>query len=197
MKRFADARVAAVFKAYPPPSRPGCWRCASWCSTSPPRRAGVGRLTETLKWGQPSYLTAESGSGTTVRIDRLKNRDDGYAIYFHCQSGLVEAVPRRSTPTRSPTRASVPSCSSEGSPAGARARPLHRARPHPSSTEEDWEQRRHDRQAEGQGGDRGRRGLERPGLGQRQVHGASPSRARAPGCSASTASAPPPRRRSA
>ena len=50
--------------------------------------AGVGRLTETLKWGQPSYLTDESGSGTTVRIDRLK-ASDGYAVYFHCQSGLL------------------------------------------------------------------------------------------------------------
>jgi hypothetical protein len=48
----------------------------------------VGRLTETLKWGQPSYLTEETGSGTTVRIDRLKT-GDGYAIYFHCQSGLL------------------------------------------------------------------------------------------------------------
>ena len=50
---------------------------------------GVGPLTETLKWGQPSYLTQESGSGSTVRIDRLK-KGDGYAIYFHCQSGLVD-----------------------------------------------------------------------------------------------------------
>jgi Domain of unknown function (DU1801) len=51
--------------------------------------AGVGRLTETLKWGQPSYLTEETGSGTTVRIDRLKS-GDGYAVYFHCQSGLID-----------------------------------------------------------------------------------------------------------
>lgn len=50
--------------------------------------ADVGPLTETLKWGQPSYLTGETGSGTTVRIDRLKTRD-GYAVYFHCQSGLI------------------------------------------------------------------------------------------------------------
>jgi len=50
---------------------------------------GVGALTETLKWGQPSYLTEETGSGTTVRIDRLKGDGGGYAIYFHCQSGLV------------------------------------------------------------------------------------------------------------
>ena len=50
--------------------------------------SGVGHLTETLKWGQPSYLTVETGSGTTVRIDRLKS-GGGYAVYFHCQSGLL------------------------------------------------------------------------------------------------------------
>jgi hypothetical protein len=38
--------------------------------------------------GSASYLTQETKSGTTVRIDRLK-KGEGYAIYFHCQSGLV------------------------------------------------------------------------------------------------------------
>lgn len=90
MKRFDDARVAAVFKAYPPGLRARLVALRALVFDTASRTAGVGRLSETLKWGQPSYLTAESGSGTTVRIDRLKNRDDGYAVYFHCQSGLVE-----------------------------------------------------------------------------------------------------------
>jgi hypothetical protein len=90
MKRFDDARVAAVFKAYPPGLRARLVALRALVFDTASRTAGVGRLSETLKWGQPSYLTAESGSGTTVRIDRLKNRDDVYAIYFHCQSGLVE-----------------------------------------------------------------------------------------------------------
>ena len=90
MKRFDDARVAAVFKAYPPGLRARLMALRELVFDTANRTAGVGRLSETLKWGQPSYLTAESGSGTTVRIDRLKNRDDGYAIYFHCQSGLVD-----------------------------------------------------------------------------------------------------------
>ncbi len=50
---------------------------------------GVGPLEETLKWGQPSYLTAQTKSGTTVRIDRVKAEEGKYAAYFHCQSGLV------------------------------------------------------------------------------------------------------------
>ena len=34
---------------------------------------GVGALEETLKWGQPSYLTPETKSGSTIRIDRMKS----------------------------------------------------------------------------------------------------------------------------
>ncbi|MEI7871111.1 MAG: DUF1801 domain-containing protein [Alphaproteobacteria bacterium] len=89
MRRFGDARVAAVFKDYPPDLRKRLMALRELVFDTAAATPGVGRLDETLKWGQPSYLTAESGSGTTVRIDCLKNRD-GYAIYFHCQSGLVD-----------------------------------------------------------------------------------------------------------
>ena len=51
---------------------------------------GVGALQETLKWGQPSYLTTVTKSGSTIRIDRVKSDDAGYALFFHCQTDLVE-----------------------------------------------------------------------------------------------------------
>src|SRR5476649_1956660 len=89
MKRFADRRVAAVFKAYPADLRRRLMTLRELVFETAARTEGVGALSETLKWGQPSYLTAETGSGTTVRIDRLK-KSNGYAIYFHCQSGLIE-----------------------------------------------------------------------------------------------------------
>ena len=88
MKRFSDPRVASLFKAYPPAVRARLMALRELVLDTAAKTTGVGRLRETLKWGQPSYLTEETGSGTTVRIDRLK-AGDGYAIYFHCQSGLV------------------------------------------------------------------------------------------------------------
>ena len=88
MKRFADRAVSSVFKAYPASVRRRLMILRELLFETAARTEGVGALSETLKWGQPSYLTAETGSGTTVRIDRLK-KNDGYAIYFHCQSGLV------------------------------------------------------------------------------------------------------------
>jgi len=88
MKRFADPAVAAVFKAYPAGMRKRVLALRELVFDVAAKTEGVGPLTETLKWVQPSYLTEETKSGTTVRIDRLK-KADGYALYVHCQSGLV------------------------------------------------------------------------------------------------------------
>lgn len=54
------------------------------------RTAGVGRVQETLKWGQPSYLTPETKSGSTIRIDQVTSAAGQYAVYFHCRTNLVE-----------------------------------------------------------------------------------------------------------
>jgi hypothetical protein len=54
---------------------------------------GAGRIEETLKWGQPSYLTPETKSGSTVRIDHVDGKQ--YAIYFHCQTDLPRALSRQ------------------------------------------------------------------------------------------------------
>ncbi len=88
MRRFADSRVASLFKSYPPGVRGRLMALRELVFDTAARTEGVGPLTETLKWGQPSYLTEETGAGTMVRIDRLKAAD-GYAVSFHCQSGLL------------------------------------------------------------------------------------------------------------
>jgi Domain of unknown function (DU1801) len=50
---------------------------------------GVGPLEEALRWGQLSFITNVSGSGSTIRIDGLRGDPTKYAIFFHCQSGLI------------------------------------------------------------------------------------------------------------
>ncbi len=50
---------------------------------------GVGAVLQALRWGQFSFLTPETGSGSTFRIDGIRNDSHKLAIYFHCQSGLV------------------------------------------------------------------------------------------------------------
>lgn len=51
--------------------------------------AGESRLVETLKWGQPSYLTEAPKSGATVRIDADASHDGDYALYVPCSTTLV------------------------------------------------------------------------------------------------------------
>ncbi len=113
MKRFADKRVAALFRSYPPAVRAKLLALRELVIDVAARTPGVGPLTETLKWGQPSYLTEETGAGTTVRLGRLKT-SEGCALYFHCQSGLSGDF-AISTGTPSVTRASAPCCSGPGS----------------------------------------------------------------------------------
>jgi len=50
----------------------------------------TGGLTETLKWGQPSWLPKTPRVGTTVRIDARKAPEAGCALFVHCQTSLAE-----------------------------------------------------------------------------------------------------------
>jgi len=88
--RFSDAAVDAVFAAYPIPLKTRLLALRRLILETARTTTGVGALQETLKWGQPSYLTTETRSGSTIRIDRIKSATDQYAIYFHCQTDLVE-----------------------------------------------------------------------------------------------------------
>ena len=54
----------------------------------------VGRLTETLKWGEPAYLTDETGSGSTIRLGRVKD-SDAPAILFNCKTTLIDTFRER------------------------------------------------------------------------------------------------------
>jgi len=89
-RQSLNSDVAAVFASYPPALRRKLQRLRSLIVDTARASDGVGPLQETLKWGQPSYLPAETGSGTTVRIDQLKDEPGRYAMYFHCQTNLVE-----------------------------------------------------------------------------------------------------------
>ena len=50
----------------------------------------VGSISQELRWNQFSFLTLASGSGSTIRIDGRRDDAAKVAIYFHCQSGLVD-----------------------------------------------------------------------------------------------------------
>lgn len=47
----------------------------------------VGEITETLKWGEPSYLAKH---GSTVRLAWQAKHADHVSVFFNCNSILVE-----------------------------------------------------------------------------------------------------------
>jgi len=90
---IADPAIAAVFAAYPKRSQAKLLALRALILETAARTPGVGALEETLKWGQPSYLTRETRSGSTIRIDWVKpgpgETGERYGLYVHCQTTLV------------------------------------------------------------------------------------------------------------
>ena len=85
-----SAEVAAVFDAYPKEIKSKLMFLRQLIIDVASRTYGVGKLEETLKWGQPSYLTTQTKSGSLVRIDQIKSQEGKYAMFFHCQTTLVD-----------------------------------------------------------------------------------------------------------
>jgi len=90
MKSIKNPEVAFVFSTYPPNFRRKLLALRSLIFAVARNTEGVGKLEETLKWGEPAYLTSESGSGTTVRIHWKRSAPTRYGMNFHCQTTLVE-----------------------------------------------------------------------------------------------------------
>ncbi len=83
---FADPAVAARFAAMAEPARTGLLDLRRLILATAATTPGVGPLLETLKWGQPAYLTPITKSGSTLRLDATNG---GFAIYAHCQTTII------------------------------------------------------------------------------------------------------------
>ena len=82
--------VARAFDAYPPNMRRKLMALRKLILQTAAATDGVGDIEETLKWGEPAYVTAQTHSGSTVRIGWKKSAPEQYAMYFHCQTRLIE-----------------------------------------------------------------------------------------------------------
>jgi len=87
---FDAPEVAQHFESYPSAARRRLLALRELIFDTAAATLGVGALTETLKWGEPAYLTRR-GVGTTVRIDWKPKDPDQYALYVHCQTTLIES----------------------------------------------------------------------------------------------------------
>ena len=80
------AAVDAVISGYPAATRDGVMALRGLIYEVARTLPDIGPLDETLKWGQPSYLTPKH-AGSTLRIG--PHRDAAFAIYAHCQTTII------------------------------------------------------------------------------------------------------------
>jgi Domain of unknown function (DU1801) len=90
MKPFENQAVADVFASYPLAVRPKLMALREVVFRTAADTPGVGGIEETLKWGEPAYLTSQSKSGSTIRLGWKKSRPTEFAMFFNCQTNLVE-----------------------------------------------------------------------------------------------------------
>ncbi len=91
MKSLKDSAVKEAFDAVPTGIRPQLLALRALILEVAKAIAGVGAIEETLKWGEPAYVTSQSKSGSTIRIGWKKSNPSQYAIYFNCQTHLIES----------------------------------------------------------------------------------------------------------
>ena len=86
--------IAKVIRTYPAPARKRLLAIRELVFQTAAKHPEVGAITETLKWGEPAYLTDASGTGSTIRID-FKDKDPGHvSLFFNCQTTLVGQMRR-------------------------------------------------------------------------------------------------------
>jgi hypothetical protein len=82
--------VAAAFAAFPEPVRARLLEVRKLIFETAADIERIGPLTETLKWGEPAYLTEASGSGSTIRLGWFRSSERGCAVLFNCRTTLVD-----------------------------------------------------------------------------------------------------------
>ena len=89
MTPFQSAAVEAKFNAYLAAARRDMLALRELVFSVARMTTEVGEIEETLKWGEPAYLT-RNGAGSSVRMDWKPKAPNVYAIYFNCNTTLVE-----------------------------------------------------------------------------------------------------------
>lgn len=79
--------VGQIFANYPPVVRDRMMFLRQLVIETAEEIEEVVELEETLKWGEPSFVTK---NGSTLRMDWKGKAPDQYAMYFQCSSRLVD-----------------------------------------------------------------------------------------------------------
>ncbi len=83
---ITNPKVESVYLGYPEPVRKKVDSLRNLIIETAKETEEVSSLEETLKWGEPSFITKK---GSTIRIDWKEKQPNQYAMYFQCTSKLV------------------------------------------------------------------------------------------------------------
>ena len=82
-----DPRVKSKFQSYPEEVKTKLNRLRSLIIETATAIDTIREIEETLKWGEPAYLTAATKSGSTLRLGW---KDADCVLYLHCRTNLVD-----------------------------------------------------------------------------------------------------------
>lgn len=86
----ASQDVEAVIASYPNKARTRIRTLRKLILSTAAAIPEVGPISETLKWGEPAYLTEKPRTGSTIRIAWKASAPEQYAMYLNCQTTLVD-----------------------------------------------------------------------------------------------------------
>ena len=86
MELKTNPKVTEIFDNYPDFVRDKMQYLRKLVIETAEETEGINVLEETLKWGEPSFVTK---NGSTLRMDWKEKTPDQYAMYFQCTSRLV------------------------------------------------------------------------------------------------------------
>lgn len=86
---FDNKNVENTYKSFPEEIRNKLLFIREMIFSVADETPNIGKIEETLKWENPSYLTHSPKSGTTIRLAWLPSDAKKYAISVHCQTTLI------------------------------------------------------------------------------------------------------------
>lgn len=81
--------VKAAFDTFPPQSRQGLNQLRTLIFARAADLPTIGRVVEDLRWGQPAYLTPDTGTACSLRIGMAPGGE--FALFVHCKTNLIHS----------------------------------------------------------------------------------------------------------
>jgi hypothetical protein len=84
---FGDKAVEKAFAAFPTEALKTAFALRDLIFDVAAQTPQAGPIEETLRWGQPAYLTSQTRAGSSLRIGLMKTGE--VAIFAHCATTII------------------------------------------------------------------------------------------------------------